>query len=397
MEGYKKSGETLLILDAGSTLFKELKIHDPFLIEAKHRAALILKSYKVMNTAAMTVGMEDFAFGAEYLEKAKKDYGFLTSANIYKNGKPFLKPYILVTVKGERVGIFGLTELLTGNEKIGVNIKSPETVSKEIVQRLKENGCDVIVLLSQLKEETLRKVVNENKDINFVINGRDSSGSEIRKIGTVPVLSVRSQGKYLGKLKVKLTDEKAQLKEQKLSGSSQQAGRRILIFEQPSFITVSTSIPDEAKIAKLLKEYEKNLAKEKYKSMPGNKKGENGLFYVGQAVCIRCHVKQFDFVAATKHSQAYRAIDSKENSKKSSCVSCHTTGFGKPGGFVELPAPFELRDVQCEICHGPGSLHFRKGNITRTPSESLCFKCHTKEQSPNFNPKSVWSKIKCPK
>ena len=47
--------------------------------------------------------------------------------------------------------------------------------------------------------------------------------------------------------------------------------------------------------------------------------------------------------------------------------------------------------VQCEACHGPGSLHSdaeegkEKSTILRAPTEALCVTCHNKHHSPNFD------------
>ena len=58
------------------------------------------------------------------------------------------------------------------------------------------------------------------------------------------------------------------------------------------------------------------------------------------------------------------------------CISCHTTGWDEPGG-ASLARNEELRDVQCEVCHGPGSLHADAGGeekvktIVRSPAKSV--------------------------
>jgi len=52
----------------------------------------------------------------------------------------------------------------------------------------------------------------------------------------------------------------------------------------------------------------------------------------------------------------------------------------------------DLRDVQCETCHGPGSLHVEADNdaqakktIQRSPPEDLCAtQCHTSDHSDTF-------------
>ena len=38
------------------------------------------------------------------------------------------------------------------------------------------------------------------------------------------------------------------------------------------------------------------------------------------------------------------------------CVSCHVTGYEQPGGSTVTHVD-KLKDVQCEVCHGPGSKH----------------------------------------
>ena len=39
------------------------------------------------------------------------------------------------------------------------------------------------------------------------------------------------------------------------------------------------------------------------------------------------------------------------------CVVCHTVGFGYKTGFANEKDTPKLKDVGCESCHGPGSLH----------------------------------------
>jgi hypothetical protein len=39
------------------------------------------------------------------------------------------------------------------------------------------------------------------------------------------------------------------------------------------------------------------------------------------------------------------------------CLICHVTGFNRPGGFTSLDETPEMIGVQCEVCHGPGSIY----------------------------------------
>jgi hypothetical protein len=53
-----------------------------------------------------------------------------------------------------------------------------------------------------------------------------------------------------------------------------------------------------------------------------------------------------------------------------------------------------LQNIQCETCHGPGSLHVEKRGkesplavITKTP-ESVCVRCHNEKHSDTFEYKA---------
>ena len=74
-----------------------------------------------------------------------------------------------------------------------------------------------------------------------------------------------------------------------------------------------------------------------------------------------------------------------------SCVGCHVTGFRQPGGS-EVVEVAGLEDVQCEVCHGPGSIHAESPEkagkafgIRREAAVDVCLGCHTAEHSDTFN------------
>lgn len=45
----------------------------------------------------------------------------------------------------------------------------------------------------------------------------------------------------------------------------------------------------------------------------------------------------------------------KDYTHDANCLPCHTTGYGKPGGFKSIEETPDLAGVQCEMCHGPHS------------------------------------------
>ena len=76
------------------------------------------------------------------------------------------------------------------------------------------------------------------------------------------------------------------------------------------------------------------------------------------------------------------AFHSGEQQLKSDCGSCHTTGYNPNGNQDNLPGivgSWAEPGVQCEACHGPGSLHIKNPTgvameIERDPE--TCGECH---------------------
>lgn len=106
--------------------------------------------------------------------------------------------------------------------------------------------------------------------------------------------------------------------------------------------------------------------------------------YVGVDKCRMCHIPHYDSWAETKMSRAFdllkkgvrrsakhkAEIEDIDYTKEEYCLSCHTTGFGMPGGFVSMEETPHLAGVQCEMCHGPGAIYSKmmlkkKGTYTR--------------------------------
>jgi hypothetical protein len=127
--------------------------------------------------------------------------------------------------------------------------------------------------------------------------------------------------------------------------------------------------------------------------------------FVGNAACQgECHFHDdaFTFWQKTQHAQAFPTLVQAGKDLSYDCVSCHAAGFDELGGSnlftlaawqratpgAAKPAVPDLRNVQCEVCHGPGSLHVSAPSKNRIgmpqPTEERCLVCHTKEHSDTF-------------
>src|SRR5438132_11781778 len=73
--------------------------------------------------------------------------------------------------------------------------------------------------------------------------------------------------------------------------------------------------------------------------------------YLGSKSCQKCHFKEYSSWQKTKMAQAFISLQpnqalearkkanldpAKDYTKEAACVTCHVTGYGKPGGYPEV-------------------------------------------------------------
>ena len=119
--------------------------------------------------------------------------------------------------------------------------------------------------------------------------------------------------------------------------------------------------------------------------------------YVGVEVCSTCHKSEREFWNLTQHSGAYATLSSAHKEFNLDCVSCHVTGYDRPGGSTVVHVE-KLRDVQCEVCHGPGSRHVESpldDKAIALPEQSLCAaQCHHPPHvKADWSVTASWAKI----
>ena len=118
--------------------------------------------------------------------------------------------------------------------------------------------------------------------------------------------------------------------------------------------------------------------------------------YVGEARCGVCHLAAEQAWTLSHHARAYETLQTQQRAFDPSCLRCHSTGLGHPGGFSGAASTPELRGVGCESCHGPGSDHVNApgpgyGRLPKGPA--ACLPCHTEDNSPDFSFTSYWPRI----
>jgi len=121
--------------------------------------------------------------------------------------------------------------------------------------------------------------------------------------------------------------------------------------------------------------------------------------YVGSDSCQGCHESEFATWAASPHAKAFATLTRAGKDQNADCQKCHTTGFGRPGGFPAegaADADSDLARVGCESCHGPGGNHVAEdaskiGTIVSLGDKcdscvilQICGSCHDDANDPGF-------------
>jgi peroxiredoxin len=121
--------------------------------------------------------------------------------------------------------------------------------------------------------------------------------------------------------------------------------------------------------------------------------------HVGSDACRACHQKEFETWAAGPHAGATATLAESGKDGDPTCLKCHTTGFGRTGGYPSTGRPADHPDlarVGCESCHGPGTAHVAENAVKRGSIVSLgdkcdscvilqiCGTCHDADNDPGF-------------
>ena len=113
--------------------------------------------------------------------------------------------------------------------------------------------------------------------------------------------------------------------------------------------------------------------------------------YLGVKWCKGCHSREspnprlriYHSWEDSAHARAWEDL-AEEDRNNPACLKCHTTGYGMPRR-PDVPDS-DLRGVQCEACHGPGS-HYFTWRVMKDPERAqelgmvkptreVCAKCH---------------------
>jgi hypothetical protein len=424
-----------LWLDGGSLSYDHEAMAPARLPQADATAAELGRIYTQAG-AEVGLGSDDLARGPGHVTPARQ------ACNL--RGLSTAAPRVRL-VDGVRVGVFGVAQPARLR---GVRASEPVAAARRAVATLRRQGAAVVVALCAMDRQETRALARAVPGIDFAVVGADvgdgmiepeSAGdgfivapADLARYAVKLTLAVRAPGKlqlYAGEAERKRQRDKADkriatLKEQlgvwqkdptaeasfvaarqeELTELERQ--RRELDHEAPppptgswfsyELVPMSRKIPRDPKVADQLQQLARAIGRVNLQAAQGEAPppAEPGApSFVGTAACAKCHKSAVEFWKHTVHAQAWKTLVDVDKQYNYDCIGCHVTGWQRAGGINLVTVEKRgLVDVQCEVCHGPGSQHVADAGLeeTRTlvrrPADRFCAdNCHTHEHSDTFS------------
>ncbi len=244
----------------------------------------------------------------------------------------------------------------------------------------KQQNHITILMTTQDLETVQQQISLQNVDILVLKSAYEVFGKP-QKIKNTLVLQPGSRGMRVGHLEITVD-----------------AKNRIKTWEH-KVVPLLDSIADAPHLNAWYTEYNEKVKAEYLRRTALQKKLRSGVSdYVGEEKCKICHAKQHKIWSESQHAIAFEDLEAANKSFDPSCIICHTVGFNKPGGFLDIDITANLLGVQCESCHGPSRAHAQSGGQKSVAnkgwkSQKICAQCHTQPHSPAFSVDKYWPKI----
>ena len=443
IEAARAAGPTLVV-DAGGLLYSKSPVPPHLDAQEELKADLLTATYKdALGVAAVGLGPADLAKGPEKVRLPRQ------VVNVQDPKLPVEAPKV-IELGGLKVGVFGVVGLArVGDLPAG----DPIAPSKAAIAQLEQQGAQVIVALVQAdSKRDAVKLVRDIGGIDVAVAGLGLAApepevidTEATKVGDGWLVVPGNRGQVVSKLDITLRGTgpladaigpggaaaKMQSIDKQLAAldadlakfaadkdadpafvARKQAEREELAKQKAQLAQSPLVVPasgpyftlDQIRVNKQLAcavQVQDSVTAFNRAAGDANVKAAAAVpvapvpagtaTFVGGEACDDCHSDAVTFWKTTRHAQAWETLEERGQQFDFDCVGCHVTGWERPGGST-LAHNETLRDVQCETCHGPGSIHVAKGGeeqppaVTRMPDEKLCAtQCHTKEHSDTFD------------
>jgi hypothetical protein len=418
------------------------------------KAETLVEIFNRLGLVAATPGKRDLSFGAAELERlvGRGKFAWLP-AKPEAASEPEAVAGKLVKVGEIQVGVVGISTFAGPEAELpSERLKALTARAQSEVERLRAAGAQLVVGLISSDQRTGRRLTQSVHGLTLVVQaGLDDPATPApAKNGEAALLRAGRQGQGLLVVDVYLSgqapfvdvsDWTVAERRSDLQGRINELTQRIQTWErdpnvdtaglaeqrtrlsqltadltrlQPAaaeldrsnafraaYVALSLEQPKDPQITGLMGDYDARVNEHNHKAFADvrPKPAPAGApTYVGSATCQSCHSPAYAWWTKHAHGRAYTTLERVHKQYNLSCVSCHVTGYGRPGGSSVVQNE-GLTHVGCESCHGPGSLHAKQPaaaehRLTKHPTETVCKQCHTPDHSDLFEFQSYVARLR---
>ncbi len=347
-------------------------------IKAKH----ILKGFTELNYDAIGMQWKDLSYGVEFLTRDNLPW---VVSNWDHEG--VLKEKIISRSQGDQSLRLKVFAWLDPNYSPMRQMHGDHAVVNDNAEQIKAGIAKadaegfITVLLTSLPLEAVKDSFDlKMVDIVFVQAAYEVFG-EPRQEGKTLILQPGSRGMRIARLDLNI-NAKGDIEKWK-----------------HEVIALPSSVADAPRMEAWYTAYNDEVKQDYLKRVEIRKQLESGASeYAGEEKCKTCHAAEHKKWFDSQHAIAYEELEGVNKAFDPACIVCHTVGFGKPGGFVDMSLTPHLLNVQCENCHGAAKAHAESKGVKPVtnhdwPKEKICGQCHVQKHSPSFSIEKYWPKI----
>lgn len=400
----KFPGITTLLADTGNLFSEDYSKHGDTRVDGVVKNEWMLKSHDKYFVDAVNLSAMDLRFFAKLLTKkefaARSEnqpvFKRFISANILSNAPDStqLAPFIIREIpqsnsaKLLRVGFIGLSEIGAFTPK-GFKVIDPIEAAKRVLPEVKSKA-DVIIVLARMKADVAARLAREVPGIHVIIAGTGELFTPSFKLGETLITFTPYEARFVGELRFyKDAQGKITFRDRFISldeGVSDDAEALDSVV-QAREAKNATYKDSQALLITWLSSIRQQPP---WKRATAQAKEGAPAEYISATACAECHTDQYVKWSNSKHARATDGLMLDKDQFEAGCFECHATGQSANA----LP---KFAAVQCEQCHGPGSLHAlkpAKGYGRINDVKAACLSCHTQQISPNFDLQAAWLKMK---
>jgi len=438
-----------LLVAVGPTLFLDPTLEEKRSTQDRWKAEAIAASLGDIGLSAWTPGYNDWAGGAPLLATlAKSVQGPLVAANL--EAVEGAVKSVVRDVGGVKVGIVGVSAPSSGGARpAGIEVKEAGPLLGAAVAEVRTQGAKLVIGLAALPRGEALRLAERVPELSALFLGKPVDSGEANDAPSAPVLVGNvlvvqtsnhlqtvgvvdffvqgndykfqdatgvANAEALLSLNKRIRDYEGRLeaweKDPSLRAEDLEARRADLkkMREQQAHLSnrerpksgsffryalteVREKLGRDPKVEERMGAFYKRVNEHNRTAFAGRKPpavpaGKSG--YTGIELCSSCHLEEKLVWDRTGHGRAFATLSKQFKEYNLDCVSCHVTGYEKPGGST-VTVNDKLRDVQCEECHGPGAAHAKapevKGLIDPSPALGMCVTvCHHPPHVDNFDP-----------